>query len=336
MPIISTYKSFIDLLETFTFPDPNPKLEDQTTLTNLIRLLKQAIQGKEDDLDITGDDLGSVYHACKACTDKKLAALIDETIKPSCAKVKDERHILLSPMLGFFYNFKMITDPQFFDTSKVSPEIISLCQRIFKTNDVIAYLQNNDFEQLIAMVHQSHLFIRELIFFSISSMQQKGERTFKHIFLGRAQVAPKRFTNAAEFAVTAEYGGTLTIKEKYGQFLPSSAPSSPKTPPEGTPRDVSSAPTTPPSRIQKVSSAGEVETGFRRIPKPKPPGVPPLPLRFSQSPFRGKSSDEDESQQLDELTRQLQQSNLNAPRDAGDGNKEKKGEMEGKKRAAKK
>ncbi|MBS0288873.1 MAG: hypothetical protein JSS07_02390 [Proteobacteria bacterium] len=116
------------------------------------------ILSKTDDFQIT---LSEILNIQKIIT--KLPESLQKILQPlssACETTLQQRMDLIDPMIDFIYTFKVIPDTNLIDTTKLSTDLLLLCQYMFNTENAqhtFGYIQNQSMEELAKQIKNSGL-----------------------------------------------------------------------------------------------------------------------------------------------------------------------------------
>ncbi len=246
MPTIKeTILSSIRLIDEICSSMGTPLTSDAPILF-LKSHLESSIKDKNnDDFDFGYSDLIDL----KLFTEIQILAPFDKIAQTLQTVIEDklsQRSLLARKVVDFLLSYHTI-NASFLDQEKIDDELLHLCKRVFKVDDVYAYVQQTSLLELMQQISLSHILSKHLLLINLTKRQKHFEQVLVDLAKARESVSPKRF-DAGEYVLSQEIQEKFTALKRYGRnpFGPSSAPNTAREPIAiPSPRQAISQPTTP-------------------------------------------------------------------------------------------
>ncbi len=259
--------------------------DDQQIVSELLKQLRDAINNKENDLQIAQKALSTIQANCIGSETEPLMDLLNSLSHFLNNTIKS-RSQLCRATIAFITDCKLISNTDHLKMESYNPQIITTLEYLLQTPTVLKTIAESTTENLYQIVNESPLFAKNDLLLSSRMTFNRLQPSFKALITLTEQLSPKRHATVdidsvtldpvvlARFQRMAKYGNLQASRSapvlRSATTIPSpetsrSLPASPKDAPP-------SFAATPAFLRQFQSPSGMTSSSST------PPIVPPLPL----------------------------------------------------------
>ena len=243
MPLIVQLNGFVPKLEVYQ--TASAVIHDQNApihLKNIINYLKEVVKDKQHDWQVSFAELNQIQLFCTTFNNENLTKLVMEDICGLCEGVMAQRKALVHSMLDFVYECKMVREQARLNIAFYHPDILETLAIILKSEEVISFIRQTEFNALFAAIKKSNIFAESDLGSWARPKLAALEKLFEGMIISEKTVEPTRFPGGVHH-MSPLVLDRLKRKSRYN--MPFSAPTSPTQPQPALTRNASSLPNTP-------------------------------------------------------------------------------------------